>query len=282
MQSFFAKFTSPPRSESNVVKGAPDVIAQYVYQDIIAVKNEIKKYNEITGIFVSNSFYYKIFKLVEADHAAELQQLKKKFEYDTRQIAYQRQLIVLYKKHLDDFSNLLDVFNNNYNHGIYESKIVNYRLIGSSEQLAPDRRQSMFSSRSSTSTRPSRSPTPLDATKSEAPANALNGGITIRGSNTADAESKPDTTMDDQKLQVISQEAPDVLLDPISFNLFSDPVITPSGITYERGQLMQHLKRKGKFDPLTRDPLLESQLYPNLIAKDSVQSYIKSIMTGKD
>ena len=38
------------------------------------------------------------------------------------------------------------------------------------------------------------------------------------------------------------EEAPEYLLDPISFELFTDPVITPSGITYEKSHLLDHLK----------------------------------------
>lgn len=287
MESLFARFSSKARTDSNVVTGTPDVIAQYVYRDIIAVKNKIRKYNEITGIFVSNALYYKIYKLIEGDHASELQHLKKKFEYNTRNIAYQRQLLDLYKNHLDDFSNLLDVFKNNYNHGIYESKIVNYRLAGSNEQLTEERRLSLFSSRSSISTGPSRSSTPVQtsgATKPDTNSTTTELGkpkedIPKKDSKMDDGAYKLSTNLtDEEKLEIISQQAPDNLLDPISFNLFSDPVITPSGITYERGHLVQHLKRKGKFDPLTRDPLQESQLYPNLVVKDTVQAYIESIL----
>lgn len=31
-----------------------------------------------------------------------------------------------------------------------------------------------------------------------------------------------------------------------------DPVVTPSGITYERALLVEHLKRNGPTDPITR------------------------------
>ena len=31
-----------------------------------------------------------------------------------------------------------------------------------------------------------------------------------------------------------------------------DPVTIQSGLTYERGILMEHLKRSGHFDPVTR------------------------------
>ncbi|CAH2353039.1 hypothetical protein CLIB1423_09S01442 [[Candida] railenensis] len=76
--------------------------------------------------------------------------------------------------------------------------------------------------------------------------------------------------------EIINNEAPDQLIDPISFNLFSDPVVTPSGITYEKSLLLQHMQAKGGFDPLTRAPIKESQLYSNLVVKESVLEYMRS------
>jgi STIP1 family protein 1 len=47
-------------------------------------------------------------------------------------------------------------------------------------------------------------------------------------------------------------DVPDYLCCQITMDIFRDPVITPSGVTYEREVLMEHLRRVGKFDPLTR------------------------------
>ena len=48
--------------------------------------------------------------------------------------------------------------------------------------------------------------------------------------------------------------------------MFTNPVITPSGITYENSYF-RTFKRRGKFDPITRQELTEDQLYPNLTIK---------------
>ncbi|KAG0504015.1 hypothetical protein HPP92_004087 [Vanilla planifolia] len=50
-------------------------------------------------------------------------------------------------------------------------------------------------------------------------------------------------------------EVPDYLCCKITLDIFRDPVITPSGITYERSVLLDHLQKVGKFDPITREPL---------------------------
>lgn len=81
------------------------------------------------------------------------------------------------------------------------------------------------------------------------------------------------TTQEVEDVDDEYEDAPDHLLDPISFNLFQDPVITPSGITYEKCHLVQHLRQKGNYDPLSRQPLYEHELYPNLIIKEGVENY---------
>ncbi|KAG5586680.1 hypothetical protein H5410_047114, partial [Solanum commersonii] len=51
-------------------------------------------------------------------------------------------------------------------------------------------------------------------------------------------------------------------------------VITPSGVTYERALILDHLQKVGKFDPVTRQPLKESQLVPNLAIKEAVHAFL--------
>ncbi|KAK1691813.1 hypothetical protein QYE76_008510 [Lolium multiflorum] len=70
-------------------------------------------------------------------------------------------------------------------------------------------------------------------------------------------------------------DVPDYLCCQITFEIFRDPVITPSGVTYERGILLEHLRKVGNFDPVTREPLKEQQLVPNLAIKEAVQAYLK-------
>lgn len=70
-------------------------------------------------------------------------------------------------------------------------------------------------------------------------------------------------------------EVPDYLCCNITLDIFRDPVITPSGITYERAVLLDHLERVGNFDPVTREPLDSSQLVSNLAIKEAVQAFLE-------
>ncbi|CDW52311.1 Hsp70 interacting protein [Trichuris trichiura] len=71
------------------------------------------------------------------------------------------------------------------------------------------------------------------------------------------------------------RDIPDYLCGKISFELMRDPVITPSGITYDRKDIMEHLHRVGHFDPVTRTPLSVDQLIPNLAMKEVIDHYIQ-------
>ncbi|KAG8371690.1 hypothetical protein BUALT_Bualt13G0114500 [Buddleja alternifolia] len=72
----------------------------------------------------------------------------------------------------------------------------------------------------------------------------------------------------------VPSEVPDYLCCKITLDIFRDPVITPSGVTYERAVILEHLQKVGKFDPITREPLYPSQLAPNLAIKEAVRSYL--------
>ncbi|KAI3388393.1 hypothetical protein SNEBB_003753 [Seison nebaliae] len=67
---------------------------------------------------------------------------------------------------------------------------------------------------------------------------------------------------------------PDTLCGKISFELMTDPVITPDGITYDRTCIEQHLQRIGRFDPLTRQSLTRDQLVPNLALKELINDFM--------
>ncbi|KAF8006793.1 hypothetical protein BT93_K0953 [Corymbia citriodora subsp. variegata] len=69
-------------------------------------------------------------------------------------------------------------------------------------------------------------------------------------------------------------EVPDYLCCKITLDIYRDPVITPSGITYEKAVLLEHLNKVGKFDPITHERLDPSQLVPNLAIKAAVQAYL--------
>ncbi|KAH0636457.1 hypothetical protein KY289_036372 [Solanum tuberosum] len=69
-------------------------------------------------------------------------------------------------------------------------------------------------------------------------------------------------------------EVPDYLCCKITLDILRDPVITPSGVTYERALILDHLQKVGKFDPVTRQPLKESQLVPNLAIKEDLHAFL--------
>ncbi len=71
-------------------------------------------------------------------------------------------------------------------------------------------------------------------------------------------------------------EVPDVMCGQISFQLMMDPVITPSGITYDRRSIMAHLQQVGHFEPITRQPLTADQLVPNPAMKEVVSQFLET------
>lgn len=71
------------------------------------------------------------------------------------------------------------------------------------------------------------------------------------------------------------REVPDFICGKISFEILQEPVITPSGITYERKDIEEHLQRVGHFDPVTRTPLSADQLIPNYSMKEVVDTFVQ-------
>lgn len=71
-----------------------------------------------------------------------------------------------------------------------------------------------------------------------------------------------------------NREVPDYLCGKISFAVMKDPVITPSGITYDRKDIEEHLQRVGHFDPVTRHDLKLNQLIPNLAMREVITNFV--------
>ncbi|BAM38809.1 uncharacterized protein TOT_010001236 [Theileria orientalis strain Shintoku] len=71
------------------------------------------------------------------------------------------------------------------------------------------------------------------------------------------------------------REIPKYLCCKISMCLMRDPVITPSGQTYERELIEKHIMSNGSFDPVTRKPCKLSDLYPNYYLKEAVESFLE-------
>ncbi|TLD15316.1 U-box-domain-containing protein [Venturia nashicola] len=68
------------------------------------------------------------------------------------------------------------------------------------------------------------------------------------------------------------REVPDYLIDTISFEIMHDPVITKTGQSYERATIVEHLKRNPT-DPLSRTPLVVSELRPNVALKKACDDF---------
>mmetsp|Transcript_18703 Transcript_18703/g.44831 ORF Transcript_18703/g.44831 Transcript_18703/m.44831 type:complete len:104 (+) Transcript_18703:559-870(+) len=69
---------------------------------------------------------------------------------------------------------------------------------------------------------------------------------------------------------------PDYFCCQITMEIMLDPVTTPCGITYERNILVDHLRKVGKFDPVTRKPLDVHQLSPNLALKEAISDFLEA------
>ncbi|CAG7731000.1 unnamed protein product [Allacma fusca] len=95
---------------------------------------------------------------------------------------------------------------------------------------------------------------------------------------------------DQFKHEETGRSVPAYLCDKWSHKIFNDPVITPSGHTYERSGIENHLKTKGNFDPVTRLTLTADLLVPNISMKQVVCAYMaenthvgpRALSHGKD
>ncbi len=72
------------------------------------------------------------------------------------------------------------------------------------------------------------------------------------------------------------EKVKEVIIGPISFEPMKDPVLTPSGITYER-RLLEVALRIRNIDPVSNIHLQKQQLYPNLLAKSIYEIMKKSL-----
>jgi hypothetical protein len=57
--------------------------------------------------------------------------------------------------------------------------------------------------------------------------------------------------------------------------LISEGSLTPDGFTYEKKELINHLKNGGNFDPMSRSHLSIASLLPNKNIDKAVESYVK-------
>eukprot|EP01017_Pseudomicrothorax_dubius_P021433 TRINITY_DN230_c0_g1_i4.p1 TRINITY_DN230_c0_g1~~TRINITY_DN230_c0_g1_i4.p1 ORF type:complete len:283 (-),score=63.78 TRINITY_DN230_c0_g1_i4:141-989(-) len=73
---------------------------------------------------------------------------------------------------------------------------------------------------------------------------------------------------------------PDYLCCQISHDLMEDPVTTQSGYTYERSNLRDHLAKNGNIDPVTRDSINPTHIFPNLNVKQAIEAFLKECPWG--
>jgi hypothetical protein len=91
------------------------------------------------------------------------------------------------------------------------------------------------------------------------------------------ADTVPNTTTTETETRSLSvQQVMEMCCCPISLEVMRDPVMTPSGVSYERAMIEQHLEMVGEFDPMTHEKLTKAQLYPNRMLKQLVEMTLAS------
>ncbi|GAW78912.1 E3 ubiquitin-protein ligase [Plasmodium gonderi] len=72
------------------------------------------------------------------------------------------------------------------------------------------------------------------------------------------------------------KQIPDYLCCKISMCLMNEPVITPSGMTYDKIFLYEHVKHNGSFDPVSREQFSMREVIPNYAIKEATDNFLKS------
>eukprot|EP00918_Siedleckia_nematoides_P102967 GHVU01224850.1.p1 GENE.GHVU01224850.1~~GHVU01224850.1.p1 ORF type:complete len:367 (-),score=53.54 GHVU01224850.1:113-1177(-) len=62
----------------------------------------------------------------------------------------------------------------------------------------------------------------------------------------------------------------------ISMSLMRDPVVTPSGTTYERSFIESHIRKNGPTDPVSRERCELSQLHPNRSIVEATEAFLET------
>jgi len=89
-----------------------------------------------------------------------------------------------------------------------------------------------------------------------------------------DADSKVSTPSEQGGGAAHGDEPPPPFVDPITFELMRDPWMTPAGITYERGTILEEIERRG-ICPFSQEAITEADLRPNRALKDMIELYLK-------
>ncbi|PGH03957.1 STIP1 homology and U-box containing protein 1 [Blastomyces parvus] len=74
---------------------------------------------------------------------------------------------------------------------------------------------------------------------------------------------------EDMKERVV----PDYFIDSISFEIMHDPVVTPSGHSFERTSIIKHIQHSS-VDPITRVPMTINDIRPNYALKAACDDFL--------
>lgn len=75
--------------------------------------------------------------------------------------------------------------------------------------------------------------------------------------------------------EVAERIVPDYLVDGISFEIMHDPVITPSGSSFDRVGIVKYVEQAG-VDPLTRVKMSVADLRPNYALKAACEEFLEN------
>lgn len=70
------------------------------------------------------------------------------------------------------------------------------------------------------------------------------------------------------------QVVPDYLVDGITFEIMHDPVIVPSGTSFDRIGVLKYVEQSG-VDPITRTPMTVHDLRPNYALKAACEDFLE-------
>ncbi|KAJ5105606.1 hypothetical protein NUU61_002953 [Penicillium alfredii] len=93
----------------------------------------------------------------------------------------------------------------------------------------------------------------------------------------ADAETKVGNLREAFRLasqgEIQERVVPDYLIDGITFEIMHDPVMTPSGSSFDRIGIVKYIEKSG-VDPLTRVPVTVKDLRPNYALKAACEEFL--------
>lgn len=78
----------------------------------------------------------------------------------------------------------------------------------------------------------------------------------------------------DTLLHQVPTEVPESLCCAITMEIMRDPVMTTSGISYERTAILTHFETNGNFDPITRKECNPWEVISNVNLKKYIEIYL--------